>query len=133
MLALHLLLQVATLTTTTPSSPPSSWRALIVGGGPTPAMNQAAIETHVRYVDELLPESVDRRILFTDGRRATPTVQFRTRNGRLAYRAPTLERIDGPSTAFGVDAAFSSLVASRPEDPLMLYFAGHGERNPRNQ
>ncbi|WP_437736145.1 hypothetical protein [Sorangium sp. So ce1335] len=113
-----------------PSPEPASWRALVVGGGPRPPMNQVAIEGHIRYFQSLLPASVERRVLFADGRRRTRSVQFLD-GRRMRYRAPRLPRIDGATTRAGFDAMWRRFAARRPGDPLLLYFAGHGSPNPQ--
>lgn len=106
------------------------WRALVLGGGPRAAMNQVAVEGNVRYFDKLLPPAVDRHVLFADGSRGTPSVQY-LEGHRMRYRAPRLPRIDGPTTEPGIDAAFRDFVTARPADPLLLYVTGHGSPNPR--
>jgi hypothetical protein len=124
------LLQVAALATAAATGAPP-WRAVVVAGGPTPDMNQVAIEKNVRYFDRILPPVVDRRVLFADGKRETPTVQFLQRRS-MRYRAPELPRLDGPTTQPGVAAVWRGFVTARPDDPLLLYFTGHGSRNRRN-
>ncbi|WP_437667412.1 hypothetical protein [Sorangium sp. So ce1182] len=113
-----------------PLPEPASWRALVVGGGPRPAMNQVAIEGHIRYFQSLLPAAVERRVLFADGRHGTRSVQFLD-GLRMRYRAPRLPRIDGATTRAGFDALWRRFAASRRGDPLLLYFAGHGSPDPR--
>ncbi|AKT39218.1 hypothetical protein [Chondromyces crocatus] len=106
------------------------WRALVLGGGPRATMNQVAIEGHVRYFHALLPTSVERRILFADGNRFTPTVQYLD-GYRLLYRTPRLPRVDGPTTLQGFDRLWRGFVTDRADDPLLLYFAGHGSPSPQ--
>ncbi|WP_437946191.1 hypothetical protein WME98_35965 [Sorangium sp. So ce296] len=113
-----------------PEPEPAAWRALVVGGGPRPPMNQVAIEGHVRYFQSLLPATVERRVLFADGSRGTRSVQFLD-GLRMRYRAPRLPRIDGATTRRGFDAIWRKFVRARPADPLLLYFAGHGSPDPR--
>lgn len=125
-----LLLQIAAAATV--AAVPGPWRAVVVGGGPTPSMNQVAIERNVRYFERRLPASIDRRVLFANGKRDTATVQFLA-DGVLRYRRPDLARLDGPTTASGFSAIWDGFVAVRGSDPLMLYFAGHGSPNPRSR
>lgn len=120
------LLQIAALTTAVAGS--GSWRAVVVGGGPSAAMNQVGIELNIRYFERRLPASIDRRVLFANGRRDTATVQFLA-GDELRYRRPDLARIDGPTTASGFSALWGNFVTPRASDPLMLYFAGHGSPN----
>ncbi|EYF08531.1 hypothetical protein [Chondromyces apiculatus] len=115
----------ATATTIAATSTPVPWRALVLGGGPKAPMNQVAIEGHVRYFQTLLPDAIERRVLFADGNRFTPTVQY-LEGDRLFYRPTRLQRIDGPTTLAGVDRLWRGFVTARPSDPLLLYFAGHG-------
>lgn len=88
-------------------------------------MNQAAIESHVRYVHSLLPANVQRRVLFADGSWRTRSVQYLD-GRRLRYRPPRLPRIDGATTRRGFDAAWRRFVMPRADGPLLLYFTGHG-------
>lgn len=145
MIVYRLLLRVALLATVTattlasaeppplplpaPSAAPSPatgpWRALILGGGPQASMNQVAIEGNVRYFHALLPASVERRVLFADGTRGTPSVQYLD-GDRIRYRAPRLPRLDGPTTLRALDVVWRGFVTARPRDPLLLYFTGHG-------
>jgi hypothetical protein len=120
------LLQIAAIATVVGA--PGTWRAVVVGGGPSAAMNQVGIERNVRYFERRLPVSIDRRVLFADGRRDTATVQFLA-GEELRYRRPDLARIDGPTTATGFLTLWGNFVAPRASDPLMLYFAGHGSPN----
>jgi hypothetical protein len=109
-------------------------RTLIVGGGPSRTTNQVAIESNVRYVGRLLPDSATYRVLFTDGRRDSPNVQFRAPNRTLAYRAPDLPRLDGsadlPSVLAELTAAASE-ARTRPQSDVFLYFTGHGSPDRR--
>jgi hypothetical protein len=93
-------------------------------------MNQVAIEGNVRYFHALLPASVERRVLFADGTRRTPSVQYLDGN-RIRYRTPRLPRIDGPTNLLGLDASWRGFVTARPRDPLLLYSTGHGSPNRR--
>ncbi len=123
-----LLLQVAlAATSAVPSGP---FRAVVVGGGPAPAMNQVAIERHVRYFGSVLPPAMDRRVLFASGARDAAIVQVLS-GSRLRYQRPELPQIDGPSTFTGLGGVWRGFVMPRADDPLLLYFAGHGTRNPR--
>jgi hypothetical protein len=111
-----------------------SLRTLIVGGGPNPRNNQVAIESNVRYVSRLLPESSSHRVLFTDGRRDSPNVQFRAPNRTLAYRAPDLPRLDGSADLSSVIAELTAAAGqarTRPQSDVFLYFTGHGSPDRR--
>jgi hypothetical protein len=137
-LGLGILLQTAgpaagaDLALAAPSGVAQPWRTLIVAGGPSPDMNQVAIEGNARYLDRILDRRTPRRVLFADGKRDTETVAFQTPGGRrVRYRATQVPRLDGPNTGAGVAGVWSSFVAPRPADPLLLYFTGHGIRNPR--
>lgn len=102
------------------------WRALMVGGGPGPASNEVAIEANMALVDRLFPAQADRRVLFAVGASPKPVVRVAAANGRSAFRATRLPRIDGPATPESLVAAWTGFARSRPGDPLLLYFAGHG-------
>jgi hypothetical protein len=110
-------------------------RTLIVGGGPTRASNQVAIESNVRYVGRLLPDRSSYRVLFADGERESVNVQFRAPNGTLAYRAPDLPRLDGSADLPGVRAALTAVATEArtlPQSPVLLYFTGHGSPDRRS-
>jgi hypothetical protein len=128
-------------------------RALLFGGGPTPQSNQVAIESNVRYLLRLLPESTQRTVLFADGTRDNKTVQFqeepkplsneekvtallmRGRNAlnpvQLRYRATELSRVDGALKRADIGSAFDTLTQAQKADPkhVLLYFTGHGSRS----
>lgn len=114
-----------------PAAKPSL-RALTVGGGPQPSMNQFAIERNVHYFARLLPAGAAHRVLFADGRTSSTTVQVLT-GGALIYRRPTLPRIDGPTTEAGLSAMWQSYVLPEarrePSSPFLFYFTGHGTPN----
>jgi len=112
------------------ASEPPKLRALIVGGGPSRPLNQAAIESNVRYVSELLfLESFPFRTLFTDGDADSKTVQCQRSNKMLYYRKPDVPRIDGPSVLPRIQtelALLSEHANKAPNIPLFIYFTGHG-------
>ena len=124
----HLALQLAAALTTTTASP-GPWRVLEVSGGPAAPRNQVAIESNVRYLDQILPSTLPRRVLFADGSRRTASVAIQDARGGIRYRAPRLPRLDGPTTQAGLEGAWRGFVAERPLDPLLLFFTGHGKRN----
>lgn len=115
---------------------PPALRALLVGGGPDKTHNQVAIESNVRYVNRLLPQSTPRHILFADGDPANEDVQYQDSDNGIHYRAPRLPRLDGPAVLANVQQEISSLAEqsqSQPQSPVLLYFTGHGSPNRRSQ
>src|SRR5689334_4677019 len=120
MIGARLLLQVAIAAGVAAPSP-APLRAVVVGGGPEPDMNQIAIERNVRWFESLLPSEVERRVLFADGSLERATVQVLDPprpgrpGGRLRYVRPTLRRIDGPTTEAGFRHVVDGFVAERPE------------------
>ncbi|MHB8636644.1 MAG: hypothetical protein ACYC96_09245 [Fimbriimonadaceae bacterium] len=109
--------------------------ALIVGGGPDKAHNQVAIESNVRYVDRLLPHATPRHILFADGDPGNEDVQYQDAGQAIRYRAPKLPRLDGPSVLANVQQEIATLaqtVQKRRQDPVLLYFTGHGSPSVRS-
>lgn len=132
---------------------PAPLRCVIFGGGPEPTHNQVAIESNVRYVHGLLPNAVDRTILFADGMADTPTVQFldtrtdaqkalrtlfgdgpRPARGEpfLQYRKSNVPRRDGPTTTETINGLFGKLATEGEKaPPLLLYFTGHGSPGRR--
>jgi hypothetical protein len=137
--------------TQTPAAPPPLV-ALTVGGGPSPRMNQVAIESNVRYVHGLLPPGTRETVLFADGKTDTETVlyldppltpapaerAFRFLSGEPLViqaerrRAPRLPVLSGPAREKSVEDALVGLRSSAPAyAPVLLYFTGHGSP-PRN-
>lgn len=115
---------------------PTSLHALIVGGGPDKSHNQVAIESNVRYVDRLLSKSTPRHILFADGDPSNQDVQYQDGKGTIRYRAPNVPRLDGPAQLENVRQEIASLASEskeRRQDPVLLYFTGHGSPNRRSQ
>ncbi len=129
--------------------------ALLVGGGPDVESNAAQIEGHVRFVASLLPPTSRRVLLFADGKADHPSVSYAdTRADADARRAlavlladhdagePVLTRapkldasLDGPARLHDLRHALTTLVAQaakRPA-PLLLYFAGHGTRDEKDE
>ncbi len=129
--------------------------ALVVGGGPDVASNAAQIEGHVHFVAGLLPAGAKHALLFADGKADHATVSYAELGAAAdARRAlaillgdtnaaePVLERapslglsIDGPSRTPDFHRALAklSVQAARSPAPLLLYFAGHGTRNEKNE
>jgi hypothetical protein len=131
---------------------PEPLTVLTVGGGPTPNMNQVAIESNVRYVDQILPKSATNRILFADGKPESANVLYLqpdeqpgpgeqavrillegSRTGTQKFRKPELRAIDGPTRKESIRAEIGRLTETG-KGPILLYFTGHGERgaDPNN-
>ena len=129
--------------------------ALIVGGGPDVESNAAQIEGHVHFVAGLLPAAARRVVLFADGKTDHASVSYAD-PGALAdakralailladnddaepilTRAPKLGvALDGPSRLQEFRRALGKLAsqASKEPAPLLLYFAGHGTRDEKNE
>ena len=129
--------------------------ALLVGGGPDVASNAAQIEGHVHFVASLLPPATVRTVLFADGKPDQPTVSYadpgppadaqRTLSILLADQdaeEPVLTRppqlgvpLDGPARSSEIHRALARLstrAAGQPA-PLLLYFAGHGTQDDKNE
>jgi hypothetical protein len=128
-------------------------RVVTLGGGPSPEMNQVAIESNVRYVSSLLPVGAQHTVLFADGGREKPTIQFEARPDELSpgaqvvrglfgdgpgrgksspwlrYRPTSLTNISGPLLKSSVSETFSKLAGESAKNPLLLYFTGHGSPN----
>ncbi len=110
-----------------------SLKALVIGGGPEPKMNQVAIESNVRYFDRSLPKGCSERVLFADGDPKTDSVLYRVSGDdsheTTAFRKPHLPRQDGPSRLDSVKQELTGLAANasqHPHTPVFLYFTGHG-------
>ncbi len=129
-------------------------RTVIIGGGPDLNHNQVGIESNVRYVSRLLPEEVTRTILFADGNTQKPTVQYQEQaptgppipspktagerafnllfggddEGKLKYRPPRIQKIDGPAERETITNVFTQLrrELTNSARPVLLYFTGHG-------
>jgi len=109
-------------------------RALVVGGGPTRTANQVAIESNVRYVGRILPQTAQYRVLFADGDPKSANVQYRADYRTLAYRAPNLPRQDGSADLASVRAGLATIAEdarTHPQDEVLLYFTGHGSPDRR--
>lgn len=138
-------------------APPGPLRVLIVGGGPNLEYNQVAIESNVRYLGRLLPNTATRTTLFADGDPNHATVLYeedpstvpageRVVNLLLRghfggddnpshYRKPNVGgRLDGPSKRQDISRAFAQLrqEESASPHPLLLYFTGHGSPDEAN-
>lgn len=122
-------------------------RTVIVSGGPDIESNQYAIESNARFVQRLTAAGRSQRVLFTDGNPDSCTIatydDFPDAPIRKAFawifddesvlqtnetlHAPTLARIDGPSTRDSVLDLSKTLAASIGTDEHgLLFFAGHG-------
>ncbi len=132
---------------TAAAPPTTALRALLIGGGPEPKMNQYAIESNVKYVGRLLGQT-PHNILFADGQKNSATVQFLNgtvpsihsaafaflfnedvSKGSIDFRKTSLARIEGPSSKTSIAAQFQTLGANAPADArYLLYFTGHGGR-----
>lgn len=125
---------------------PEPLTVLTVGGGPMPRLNQVAIESNVRYVDQILPKSATNRILFADGKPESANVLYLepeekispgeqavrillegSRTGTQKFRKPELRTIDGPTQKEAIRTEIGKL-AENGKGPVLLYFTGHGER-----
>jgi len=124
--------------------------ALIVGGGPDVHTNAAQIESHARYVAQLLPAETRRIVLFADGKPDATTVTMSDESPagnamnalsvllpgsgqeeQVNPRKPNLGiPVDGPSSREAIHNAITKLLpgnaVGKSVPPLLLYFAGHG-------
>ncbi len=137
-----------------PPTPPPLY-ALIVGGGPDVESNAAQIEGHVRFVAGTLPAAARRVVLFADGKtdhesvaQADPGADADAKRALsillndkdaaepLLLHPPKLGvPLDGPARSADLHRALARLSAqaAREPAPLLLYFAGHGTRNEKNE
>jgi hypothetical protein len=152
LLLLIVCLAVAKVTDGVAAPRAAALRVLLVGGGPDPGNNQAAIESNVRYVSRLVPDKSSCTTLFADGNLRRPTVLFYDSassnpmgerilqmllddedDGSGGYRAPRLgTRLHGPSSKAAIAKAFTSLSQPAAKTPVLLYFTGHGEQNKKD-
>ena len=134
-----------------PAPSTSPLQVLLVGGGPEPNLNQAAIESNIRYLSHLMPSNANVTTLFANGSLTTPTVLARaavTQNDAANMLYSTIQDhvLMEPSDSFrkpqlpgGVSGAATSSVfraklqalgdnyrAGTAAGPLLLYFTGHG-------
>ena len=136
-------------------TPATSLYALLVGGGPDVESNAAQIEGHTRFVVGLLPPPARRIVLFADGKSDQPTLSYADTSAAAdAQRAlavlladhdadePVLTRPpklglppDGPARLQEFRRALSKLSgqAAKAPAPLLLYFAGHGTQDEKNE
>jgi hypothetical protein len=95
-----------------------------------------AIESNVRYVGRILPQTAQYRVLFADGDPQSANVQYRVDYRTLAYRAPSLPRQDGSADLASVRAGLAAVAEearAHPKDEVFLYFTGHGSPDRRTQ
>ena len=93
-------------------------RAVIFGGGPSPELNQAVIERHVRFVDGLLPPQVDPALATAVGADSTLSKIIRLVENAQAGKAPVQRLADRISAVF-VPAVVTLVAVSEPcELPL---------------
>jgi hypothetical protein len=74
-------------------------------------------------------------VLFADGDRHAPDVQYRGDDRRIHFRAPDLPRLDRDATSSSVRKEVDGLagkVKSNAAASVLLYFTGHGSPNPRS-
>ncbi len=129
--------------------------ALIVGGGPDVENNAAQIEGHVHFVAGTLPTAARHVVLFADGKAGHDSVSYADLSAAAdAKRAlailladsdagePVLTRapqlglpIDGPARLQDFRRALTkiSAQAAKVPAPLLLYLAGHGTRDEKNE
>jgi hypothetical protein len=132
--------------------------ALILSGGPDPENNTAEIEEHARFVAGLLTAAASRTTLFADGNARNATVTFvdsgSVSAGQRALevllpkddfgpptrtRAPDLGvALDGAAKRQPIHRAFARLSASSgraatPAASVLIYVAGHGSHNKKNE
>ncbi|HEX8297460.1 MAG TPA: hypothetical protein VF593_14235 [Chthoniobacteraceae bacterium] len=137
------------------SSGEPSLHALFVGGGPDLEDNGAAIESHLRFASQLLSTDANRLVHFTDGKPRSKTVSFTDSSklsiGRRAMevllpnndfgpesesRAPDLGvKVNGPARREDLRRSIGKVAASAKASPkpVLIYFAGHGSHNSRNE
>lgn len=125
-----------------PARLPGELRWLAIGGGSTPEFNQVSIEQDVALAQEIF--GTGGAVLFAGGAGshgvqvadANPRGDalilalgelFAPRGGRAATYRPTALRPIAAATARNALAAIKAAVAE-PGPPLLVYFAGHGER-----
>ena len=138
-----------------PHAAEPSLHTLFVGGGPDADDNGAEIESHLRFAAQLLPKNVNCFVHFTDGKSRGKTVSFTDSSklslGRRALhvllpdddfgpdtetRAPKLGvKIHGAAQHEPIRRSLGKLAAdaAKSKAPVLLYFAGHGSRNSRNE
>lgn len=129
--------------------------ALIVGGGPDVESNAAQIEGHTRFVASLVPAASRRIVLFADGKGKQASVTYADTTPEAdAERAldvlladhdaeePVLTRapdlgvpLDGPARLADFRRALArvSAEAAKAPAPLLLYFAGHGTQDEKDE
>ena len=135
-------------------APPTLY-ALIVGGGPDVESNAAQIEGHVHFITSLLPAATKHIVLFADGKNDGQTVSYADPSPSadaqralaillrdndaaepILTRAPELDiLVDGPSRLANFRHSLAKICAqaTHQPSPLLLYFAGHGSQDEKNE
>ncbi len=125
---------------------PFALLVLLISGGPTPEYNQYAIESNARYVESLTRSAQYQRVHFANGSKTAATIATvepaplarekvafawiwdeNLPAERTVYRAPTLKRLDGPSTRPAITGAVKAFAQTAQSGQKgLLYFTGHG-------
>jgi len=130
-----------TVAVPTPGAQGGRWIA--IGGGSTPEMNQVSIEQDMALAANVLGEGG--RLLFGGGPgtngvqvldaepRGDPLIAqlaqlFAPRQGRDAHYRRTTLSVDEPASVEAATQTIRAELAGDSRDPLLLYFAGHGEQ-----
>lgn len=110
-----------------PSPPPL--RCLIVGGGPDRRNNPVALENNIAYVGSLLPQGSELLVLYANADLNSPIVRVETTLASgapwVTYRRSQLRHVDGAANLASFQATLGQ-IESQPEEPILLYFTGHG-------
>jgi hypothetical protein len=129
--------------------------ALLIGGGPDTYGNGAEIESHLRYAAQLLPPGTNCFVHFTDGKSRAKTVSFtdsaKLTHGRRALNVLLPDNDFGPETQTRTPKLGVKINGAAQQDPIrrslgrlagdaakhpapaLIYFAGHGSHNSRNE
>ena len=126
-------------------------QAVIFGGGPDVDNNALQIESHTRFVIDLLPQGTHRMVFFADGSPTNATVSYidwdKLTDAQKALdalfpenniaasqnRPPKLgAHLDGPSSRASLHRAVTKIASSAQTAPILFYFAGHGAQSGKS-
>jgi hypothetical protein len=106
---------------------------LVVGGGGIPEMNEISLEKNLLYFQRTLQQlrynPAQALFYFANGTDGQATVRYLDPQGKERFKVPQIPHLLGGSTRANVTTALRGIGQRAPQQAL-LYFTGHGNRNP---
>ncbi len=109
----------------------------VLGGGGAPSYNEIAIEKNVLYFQRTLKtmglNPAKAQIYFANGNDRQKTVRYLDPKGREQFKVPEIPGVLGPATWRNLQNAMTKTVEKSPDQPIFLYFTGHGSHNKTDE